>query len=73
MHPDDRWLLGLQWEGALYVDTTLPFGLRLAPNFFTAIADATEWIVKQAGVRFIIHYLDDFLVIRAPETDDKTL
>ena len=61
VHPDDRRLLRMQWEGALYVDTTLPFGLRSAPKFFTAIADAAEWIVRQAVIRFIIHYLDDIL------------
>ena len=70
VHPDDRWLLGIKWEGSLYVDTTLPFGLRSAPKIFSAIADAVEWIVKQAGVRFVIHYLDDFLLIGTPDTDE---
>jgi len=48
------------------MDTALPFGLRSAPKIFTAIADAVEWIARQKGVQFIIHYLDDFLVIGAP-------
>ena len=26
VHPDDRWLLGMSWEGALYIDTVLSFG-----------------------------------------------
>ena len=39
-HPDDRLLLGMQWNGSLYIDTTLPFGLRSAPKIFCAIA---EW------------------------------
>ena len=52
--------------GALFIDTALPFGLRSAPKIFTAIADAVEWIVKAEGVDFIIHYLDDFLVMGAP-------
>ena len=67
MHPDDRWLMGMIWDGALYVDTALPFGLHSAPKIFTAIADAVEWIAQQEGVEFIIHYLDDFLVIGAPD------
>ena len=66
IHPDDRWLMGMYWDGALYIDTALPFGLRSAPKIFTAIADAAEWIVRQAGVNFIMHYLDDFLVLGAP-------
>ena len=65
VHPDDRWLMGMLWEGSLYVDTALPFGLRSAPKIFTAIADAVEWIARQKGVQFIIHYLDDFLAIGA--------
>ena len=63
VHPQDWWLLGMQWEGALFVDTTLPFGLRSAPKIFTAVADAAEWIVKRRGVQFCIHYLDDYLII----------
>ncbi len=70
VHPEDRWLLGMKWDGKLFVDTTLPFGLRSAPKIFTAIADAAEWIVRQAGVRFIIHYLDDFLTIGTAGTDE---
>ena len=27
VHPDDRWLLGMKWEGKVYVDKVLPFGL----------------------------------------------
>lgn len=45
VHPDDRWLLGMQWEGALLnLWTLLPFGLRSAPKIFTALADAAVWI-----------------------------
>jgi hypothetical protein len=50
IHPDDRWLLGMRWEESLFVDTALPFGLRSAPKIFTAIADAVEWILKQAQI-----------------------
>ena len=34
VHPDDRWLLGMVWENQLFVDTTLPFGLRSTPMIF---------------------------------------
>ena len=46
VHPDDRQLLGFQWQGARYVDGMLPFGLRSAPKIFTALADALEWIAR---------------------------
>ena len=65
IHPDDRWFLGMRWEGSVFVDTALPFGLQSAPKIFTAIADALEWIVKFEGVSSVIHYLDDFLECRA--------
>ena len=47
IHPDDRWLLGMCWEGSVFVDTALPFGHRSAPKMFTAVADALEWIIKR--------------------------
>ena len=28
IHADDRLLLGMQWNGGIYLDTVLPFGLR---------------------------------------------
>ena len=65
--------MGMLWEQALFVDTALLFGLRSAPKIFTAIADAAEWITKQAGVEFIIHYLDDFLVIGMPDSPRASL
>ncbi len=66
IHPDDRWLLGMRWEGGVFVETALPFGLRSAPKIFTAVADALEWIVRQEGVRSILHYLDDYLLVGPP-------
>ena len=30
VHPEDRWLMGMHWDSALYIDSTLPFGLRSA-------------------------------------------
>ncbi len=66
VHPDDRWLLGMSWEGALYVDTALPFGLRSAPKIFNAVAGAAEWMARQQGVAPMFRYLDDFLIVGAP-------
>jgi len=56
--------------GAVYVDTALPFGLRSAPKIFTAVADAVEWILRSEGVNFVIHYLDDFLLVGPPNSDE---
>ena len=45
VHPGDRHLLGIQWQGKTFVDTCLPFGLRSAPKLFNAVADALEWMI----------------------------
>ena len=55
VHPQDCYLLGMQWEGQAYVDAALPFGLRSAPNIFNALADGLEWIAKQHGVEYLWH------------------
>ena len=69
IHPDDRWLLGMQWEGELFVETALPFGLRSAPKLFSAVADALQWIAEQEGVsQPAMHYLDDFLFVGPPRS-----
>ena len=66
VHPQDRPLCGIFWEGSIFVDPVLPFGLRSAPKIFNAIADAIEWQLKQRGVEHVSHYLDDFIVWGPP-------
>ena len=66
VHPEDRPLLGMKWEGQLLCDKTLPFGLRSAPIIFSAVADALEWIVKEKGATHIFHYVDDFVIVGPP-------
>ncbi len=75
VHPRDRWLLRMRWEGVTYVDGTLPFGLRSAPLLFTAVGDAIEWIATQRGAKWLRHYIDDFVAVgqlmRAVVTDEE--
>ena len=70
VHPDDRGFLGMRWGDQAYIDNQLPFGLRSAPILFNAYADALEWILRDQGVSKILHYLDDFLVIGAPDSGE---
>ena len=70
VHPDDRYLLGIRWKGKIVVDGMLPFGLRSAPKIFTMVADTLEWVIRKAGVKQIAHYLDDFVVIGQPASDE---
>ena len=39
VHPGDRHLLDMEWQGRVFIDGALPFGLRSAPLLFTALGD----------------------------------
>ena len=49
IHPDNRHLLGIYWDGQVYVDAPLPFGLRSAPLIFTALADGYNGFCNSGG------------------------
>ena len=68
VHPQDRPLQAVEWNGEIYVDPMLPFGLRSAPKIFNAVADALEWYLRQSGIDEVEHYLDDFIVIGPPNS-----
>ena len=70
VHPDDRPLLGMLWKGVLYFNKYLPFGLRSAPKIFSALANALQWVFQQSGVMWIRHYLDDFVTVGTPSTQE---
>ena len=70
VHPGDRPLQAVEWQGQLYIDAMLPFGLRSAPKLFNAVADGLEWVLRQNGVRHVFHYLDDFIVIGSPNSPE---
>lgn len=72
VHPDDFHLLGIEWEGQTYVDRALPFGLRSAPKIFNAVADFIAWVLHCNGIAHQLHYLDDFLFLGAPDSEEAT-
>ena len=62
-------LLGMKWKEAYYIDTCLPFGLRSAPYLFNQFAEALQWILQHNyGLQWLIHYLDDYLIVGAPDS-----
>ena len=67
VHPHDRPLQPMEWEGQLYVDPMLPFGLRLAPKIFNALADGLEWHLRHQGICNIFHYL---IVVGPPHSSE---
>ncbi len=70
VHPRDRWLLGMEWDGDVFVDGALPFGLRSAPLLFTALGDAIEWVAKNRGAGWLGHYIDDFVAVGSRDTGE---
>ena len=70
IYPCDQSVLGVSWEFQVYLDHCLPFGLCSAPKIFTAVADTLAWVLHQAGVRYIIHYFNDFLFFGSPLSDE---
>ena len=70
VHPADQHLLGMHWNGQYYFDRVLPFGLRSAPFIFNSLAEAVEWISKEGGVQVVHHYLDDFLILGKPNSQE---
>ena len=73
VHWGNRHLLGVRWEGGVYVDLCLPFGLWSALKIFTAFADVPTWILLYHGISCLMHYLDDFLIFASPLTDEGCL
>ena len=66
VHPADCHLLGMKWRGYVYIDHCIPFGLRSTSKLFNILTDLLAWIMKDAGVSYLIHYLDDYLTMGPP-------
>ena len=69
VHPQDRPLQAIRWKEGVYIDVMLPFGLRSAAKIFNAVADALNWHLRRMGVEFVDHYLDDYIILGAPGSD----
>ena len=70
VQPGDRPLLGMRWKGEVFFDTRLPFGLRSAQKIFSALANALQWALQVQGVSWVAHYLDDFITMGAPGSQE---
>ena len=61
-------LLGFRWDGAYFIDTRLPFGLRSSPGIFNKFADLLCWIFQvQFGLQQVIHYSDNFFLVSSKD------
>ena len=66
VHPRDRHVLGMEWQGRVLIDGALPFGLRSAPLLFTALGDAVQWAVEKEGASWAGNYINDFVTVGGP-------
>ncbi|CAG8687729.1 5815_t:CDS:2 [Ambispora leptoticha] len=63
VYPVDQVLQGLQYDGKIYFDKALSFGNRASGGIFCWFADVITWIAIKYGIKSVIHYVDDFLII----------
>ena len=70
VNPLDCNLLAMEWKGGIYIDTCLPFGLHSTPKLFNLMADFLEWILQEQGVTYLLHYLDDYLTLGYPGSQE---
>jgi len=68
VHLADRHLLVMNWRNDIYIDHCIPLGLRSAPKLFNILADLLAWIAQNAGISYLIHYLDDYLTMGPPSS-----
>lgn len=60
----DRRLLGMRWKDKYYYELVLPFGLRTSGNRWELYAAALHYFFEHhLGVKLVVHYVDDFLLI----------
>jgi hypothetical protein len=68
--PSQYHLFCIKWCDAYYFYTKSAFGCRSSPNIFNEISKAICWIAENKyGIARILHLLDDFLTIDAPDVD----
>jgi len=69
VRPEDWHLLGFEFEGKLYYERVLPFGLRSSCRLWELFAAALHFMCARLGcgaAHEVIHYVDDFLFVVSP-------
>ena len=66
IRPDQQHALCIYWDGLVYVDRAVMFGLASSAGVFGAVADMLIAIYRRAGFTPIIKWVDDFFVVRLP-------
>ena len=61
--PSQHNLLCFRWRDKFFIDRCLPMGARSSSHIFNLFSSSIHFLAKQLGVMWLIHYLDDFLLI----------
>ncbi|XP_033758566.1 uncharacterized protein LOC117340891 [Pecten maximus] len=70
IHPDDRRMLGLIWDGNFYFDKCLPMGLSESCKIFEELSTALEWVAySKLKAPSVVHVLDDFLFMATTKSE----
>ena len=66
---------GVKWNNKYYFYTRLVFRSRSSQKIFDTLSQAVCWILENNyGVSHILHLLDDFLAVDAPNAEaDRTM
>ena len=60
---------GFSFDGKIYWDKNLPFGLSISCQVFEELSKAIQWILKvKLKVKYVSHILDDYMFFGVPHT-----
>ncbi len=65
LRPSQTHLFCIKWNGHYYVDLCFPMGLRSACQTWEKLSTALEFVLRNSGIKWIIHYLDDFFSVNS--------
>lgn len=72
--PEQWHLFGIKWQEQFYFYQRLAFGCRSSPVIFDHLSQAVCWIAQNnCNIPYILHLLDDFLTISAPNSDGEDI
>ena len=70
VNKDDYRFTGFTFDGKIYWDKNLPFGLSISCQVFEELSKAIQWILKvKLNVKFVSHILDDYMFFGVPHTN----
>lgn len=74
LNPDDFCLFGFKFKSKFYFDKNLAMGLSASCALWEKFATFIEWVVRYiSGKNSVEHFVDDFLLVGRPNSDECTV